>query len=67
GVDCLYQAYLDDIFAVPYLKWGQHRFWGLDRVEGFLRVWQADDETPAVEPPPKLEKAYDTDQAGGCG
>ncbi len=67
GTGCLYQAYLDDIFAVPYLKWGQHRFWGLDRVDAFLRVFQADDETPAVQPPAKPETAYDTDQAGGCG
>jgi 2-hydroxychromene-2-carboxylate isomerase len=36
---CLYQAYLDDIFGIPYLKWGRHRFWGLDRVDAFLDVW----------------------------
>jgi 2-hydroxychromene-2-carboxylate isomerase len=67
GVDCLYQAYMDDIFAVPYLKWGPHRFWGLDRVGAFLTHWREGNETPAVQAPPHLEKAYDTDQAGGCG
>jgi 2-hydroxychromene-2-carboxylate isomerase len=40
GVDCLYQAYLDDIFGIPYLKWGRHRFWGLDRLDAFLEVWR---------------------------
>jgi 2-hydroxychromene-2-carboxylate isomerase len=67
GVDCLYQAYLDDVFAVPYVRWGQHRFWGLDRVDAFLRVWRADGRVPADAAPPSLEQAYDVDQSGGCG
>lgn len=46
--DCLYQAYLDDIFGIPYIKWGRHRFWGLDRLDAFLDVWR-----PAPE---KLEE-----------
>jgi 2-hydroxychromene-2-carboxylate isomerase len=40
GVGCLYQAYLDDIFGIPYMKWGRHRFWGLDRLDAFLAVWR---------------------------
>jgi 2-hydroxychromene-2-carboxylate isomerase len=40
GVDCLYQAYLDDVFGIPYLKWGRHRFWGFDRLDAFLAVWR---------------------------
>lgn len=40
AVGCLYQAYLDDVFGIPYLKYGPHRFWGLDRVDAFLDVWQ---------------------------
>jgi 2-hydroxychromene-2-carboxylate isomerase len=40
AVGCLYQAYLDDIFGIPYLKYGPHRFWGLDRLDAFLDVWQ---------------------------
>ncbi|MDQ1721466.1 MAG: hypothetical protein QOI26_1200 [Pseudonocardiales bacterium] len=40
AVGCLYQAYLDDIFGIPYLKFGPHRFWGLDRLDAFLDVWQ---------------------------
>jgi len=67
GVDSLYQAYLDDVFAVPYLKWGQHRFWGLDRVEPFLAVWHDGGNAPAAPPPSHVDKAYDTDQTGGCG
>lgn len=77
GVECLYQAYLDDVFAVPYIKWGKHRFWGRDRVDAFLRVWHADGrppaagapaaEQPVAEAPAGLDKAYDTDLTGGCG
>ena len=37
---CLYQAYLDDIFGIPYVKWGRQRFWGLDRLDAFLEMWQ---------------------------
>jgi 2-hydroxychromene-2-carboxylate isomerase len=40
AVECLYQAYLDDIFGIPYMKWGRHRFWGFDRVGAFLETWQ---------------------------
>ena len=67
GVECLYQAYLDDVFAVPYLKVGPLRFWGLDRVDAFLQAWQSADDRPAPAPPPQIVTSYDTDQAGGCG
>ena len=40
GVGCLYQAYLDDVFGIPYLKWGRHRFWGFDRLDAFLALWR---------------------------
>jgi 2-hydroxychromene-2-carboxylate isomerase len=40
AVGCLYQAYLDDVFGIPYLKWGRHRFWGFDRLDDFLAAWQ---------------------------
>ena len=40
AVDCLYAAYRDDIFGIPYLKWGHQRFWGLDRVDTFLNAWR---------------------------
>ncbi|MEU8122602.1 DsbA family protein [Spirillospora sp. NPDC049024] len=44
AADCLYQAYLDDVFGIPYLKWGRHRFWGYDRLDAFLETWR-----PALE------------------
>ena len=40
GVGCLYQAYLDDVFGIPYMKWGRHRFWGFDRLDAFLAAWR---------------------------
>jgi 2-hydroxychromene-2-carboxylate isomerase len=59
GVDCLLAAYDDDVFGVPYLRLGLHRFWGLDRVDAFLEAYRAREPVPAA--------AYDTDTAGGCG
>jgi 2-hydroxychromene-2-carboxylate isomerase len=38
GVECLTEAYEDDIFGVPYMRIGPHRFWGFDRVDNFLEV-----------------------------
>ncbi|RZQ61089.1 2-hydroxychromene-2-carboxylate isomerase [Amycolatopsis suaedae] len=70
GVECLYQAYLDDIFGIPYLKWGRHRFWGYDRLDAFLDVWRPDRPEPG--PVPALATttrtvAFDIDAPGGCG
>ncbi|HTB49656.1 MAG TPA: DsbA family protein [Solirubrobacteraceae bacterium] len=36
GVDCLLQAYRDDVFGVPYMRVGWRRFWGFDRLADFL-------------------------------
>jgi len=38
AVDCLVDAYEDDIFGVPYFRLGWHRFWGFDRLDEFLTV-----------------------------
>ncbi|MFI6240424.1 2-hydroxychromene-2-carboxylate isomerase [Micromonospora sp. NPDC050795] len=67
GVDCLYRAYLDDIFGIPYLKLGRHRFWGLERVDAFLEMWQAGDDRPVVTESARLTPPYDLDTPGGCG
>ncbi|GAA1767049.1 2-hydroxychromene-2-carboxylate isomerase [Luedemannella helvata] len=66
AVDCLATAYDDDVFGIPYLKWGRHRFWGYDRLDGFLEVWaQAAPAAPVAAPTGQV--AFDTDTAGGCG
>ncbi|OLR93677.1 2-hydroxychromene-2-carboxylate isomerase [Actinokineospora bangkokensis] len=83
GVDALMSMYSDDVFGVPYFKWGVHRFWGLDRLETFLdllepalpelrarRAAVAPEAAPlAGLPEPALAAvgAYDRDTAGGCG
>ncbi len=36
GVDCLVQAYEDDIFGVPFFRLRHERFWGVDRLPLFL-------------------------------
>jgi 2-hydroxychromene-2-carboxylate isomerase len=37
----LVSAYNEDIFAVPYFLVGRHRFWGLERLDGFLDACSA--------------------------
>lgn len=64
AADCLEAAWQDDIFGIPYLRWGRHRFWGYDRLADFLAAWRGD-SAPPVQPTPVT--AYDTDTAGGCG
>lgn len=39
GVDCLAEAYEEDIFGVPYLRLGLDRFWGVDRLDEFLAAY----------------------------
>jgi 2-hydroxychromene-2-carboxylate isomerase len=82
GVECLYRAYDEDIFGVPYLRLGWQRFWGLDRLPHFL----AAAGLPGGERPAPADGAhaqrklgaipqlvldrpgmYDDDTAGGCG
>lgn len=74
GVDCLTQAYEDDIFGVPYLRLGWRRFWGYDRLDEFLRWYLPDRDDLAADPlagvPAAVlagDRPYDRDTAGGCG
>lgn len=83
GVQCLVRAYEDDVFGVPYMRLGWHRFWGYDRLDDFLELLRPTlaehprfaPPTPAPESPvadipnslKALTGAYDTDTAGGCG
>lgn len=72
GVDALMRVYQDDVFGVPYIRWGAQKYWGIDRLADFLAVYRG--ETTA---PPDLQLvderiraalgAYDHDTAGGCG
>jgi 2-hydroxychromene-2-carboxylate isomerase len=78
GLDALVDAYEDDIFGVPYLRLGWHRFWGFDRLEDFLAEYTATlesatgsrAENPEAGIPDRLKRlvgAYDRDTVGGCG
>lgn len=76
GVECLVAAYEDDIFGVPYLRTGPHRFWGYDRLDAFLEAFPST-SPPASPAPADLRDvplrvrtavgSYDRDTAGGCG
>jgi 2-hydroxychromene-2-carboxylate isomerase len=73
GVDALVDAYEDDIFGVPYLRLGWHRFWGYDRLDDFLAEYAATTDRqdhPEHGIPDRLKRlvgAYDRDTMGGCG
>lgn len=79
GVEALLKVYEDDIFGVPYFRWGTQKFWGLDRLDDFLAVFgptlrEADPAPPQADPltgvpAPALAAvgSFDHDTAGGCG
>ncbi|WP_084729938.1 2-hydroxychromene-2-carboxylate isomerase [Streptacidiphilus neutrinimicus] len=77
GVAALAQAYDDDVFGIPYFKLGRHRFWGLDRLDDFLRALEdaalqarpqaAAEQQPTPQPVLDNVGAFDHDTAGGCG
>lgn len=62
GADCLYTAYLDDVFGIPYFKWGPHRFWGYDRLDVFIETWRHRDAGSS-----SLAGAPTADRASGNG
>ena len=58
AVGCLYEAYNDDVFGIPYFKSGSHRYWGLDRVDWFLAGydhWRNNGTHGVVIPPANAE------------
>lgn len=74
GVDALLSAHDDDIFGIPYFKWGMQKFWGLDRLDDFLAAFEPTAAEPAADPlagipAPALVAVggFDHDTAGGCG
>ena len=75
GVDCLQLAYQDDVFGIPYLRWGRDRFWGYERLDPFLKLWRtngcADAAATSTDEGAALQAAhavsYDYDAPGGCG
>ncbi|MDI6099246.1 DsbA family protein [Actinoplanes sp. NEAU-A12] len=48
AVEALDWAYQDDIFGVPYFLAGRHRFWGLERLPGFIDALDAAAEKAKV-------------------
>jgi 2-hydroxychromene-2-carboxylate isomerase len=74
ALDCLIEASDDGIFGIPYFRLGRQRFWGLDRVQDFIRALQCQTTQDkrellrlGVESRSHDLHAYDRDTAGGCG
>ncbi|MCA2215088.1 2-hydroxychromene-2-carboxylate isomerase [Jidongwangia harbinensis] len=77
GVRSLLIAYQTGVFGVPFLVAGRQKFWGLDRLDGFLdAIGAAPATVPATVPddlvPPEAVavgagRGGDGGHAGGCG
>jgi len=80
ALQCLVEAYEDDIFGIPYFRVGRHRFWGADRVAdfaeelarapGFAEIGEERLSATAENGSNSgadVARAYDSDTAGGCG
>lgn len=73
GAAALYLAYQDDVFGVPYFKYGNERYWGVDRFGAFAASFAAHGEANypdlAGVPAPVIANVgiYGGDSAGGCG
>lgn len=75
GVECLTNAFNNDVFGVPYFQLRQQRYWGLDRVEDFASAYLSANGSaaglgavPTAETVmPTMPSGYDHDLPGGCG
>jgi len=61
GVDALYRVYMEDVFGVPMLTRKRAQYWGIDRLDEFLR------SAPLPKVPGGAVEALEFDHAGGCG
>ena len=78
GAEALYECYRDGVFGVPFFVHRREKFWGVDRLDAFIRALGAGGERDgrsdvARRQPPALIPAAgevggaDVDHAGGCG
>ncbi len=80
AADLMYDAWMDDIFGIPYFRAGFDRFWGYDRLDGFLdRIGRRGEggSTPdgtdtclrgaGDMPGSRILGDLDADSAGACG
>jgi 2-hydroxychromene-2-carboxylate isomerase len=72
GVAALQAVYRDGVFGVPFFVHGYDKFWGLDRLGGFVSslyggLSPVDIETDALLRASELVSAGDGGHAGGCG
>jgi 2-hydroxychromene-2-carboxylate isomerase len=69
GTAALMNLYRDGVFGVPFFVHGRDKFWGIDRLDDFVRGVRAA-EIPPPKPPVAatvLAAASDDGHAGGCG
>jgi 2-hydroxychromene-2-carboxylate isomerase len=79
GVDALFQCYREGVFGVPFFTCRREKFWGIDRVDGFIAALELhatvrERRRPDHRVPDELPldtggplPVLDVDHAGGCG
>lgn len=68
GTRALLDVYRDGVFGVPFFMHGREKFWGVDRLDAFIRSVRC--AGPARQEPVPLTVAMavsDDGHAGGCG
>lgn len=71
GVQCLLDLQRDGVFGVPFGVLGHDRYWGVDRLDGFVAAvrgaWPDPPAPGPAAPDPGHLAAADSGPAGGCG
>lgn len=64
----LVDVYRDGVFGVPFIVYGREKFWGLDRLDAFVKSFRQIDQAGHEPIPGTVAMAISDDgHAGGCG
>lgn len=68
GTTALVDVYRDGVFGVPFFVSGREKFWGLDRLDTFVRSFRQSERAEPESIPATVAMALSDDgHAGGCG
>lgn len=67
GAEALYECYRDGVFGVPFFVHRREKFWGVDRLEAFVRALGAGGKYDVRSDAARRQPPVDADHAGGCG
>lgn len=67
GTRALVDVYRDGVFGVPFFVHGREKFWGLDRLDAFVKSMRRGGREPDPVPGTVAMAVSDDGHAGGCG